>query len=97
MVKTVGLLAGEQQHRRLKQLSFTTSPPLREKSQIREFRVYLMPHMPERTEFKKKGRTESRSVCTHVCECVFSRLTRLCWKPAGWTEVGERMAKNPTD
>ena len=40
---------------------------------------------------------ESRSVCTQGCGYVFSRLTRLCWKPAGWTEAGERMAKNPTD
>ena len=68
---------------------------MREKSHIREFRASLMPQ--ERTGFRKNGRTESRSVCTHACEYVFSRLTRLCREPAGWTEAGERTAKNPTD
>ena len=41
---------------------------------------------------------DRKQECVYTCgECVFSRLTRLCWKPAGWTEVGERTAKNPTD
>ena len=38
---------------------------------------------------REGGRTESRSVCMPACEYVFSGLTGLWWKPAGWTEGGE--------